>query len=434
MADDNLGYGTQREGRDSENIDGTMAEPRSVLQVLWITSARVFMPWRYRKTWGSVLHRMKLVAKALRRYFRNTTVKVLVLPRVYSPQLERYEVKKTDRVRPVFLVLRHRFFRGGERFGNSNEEHVISGPLRSAGVADVEHYYYDTDNAGGVGRVFNDQNLINRVLETRPDLIILSSHNPDDISYPQIEVLEAIRSQCGIPFVAMWADSTTELAFEHCTRMSRVIDLNLLLDSNSLSERNPGRPEFLRLLPPLDFSVFSYGDGPRDIPISFIGSTGDYRSIREDYLSYLSDHKVTVFREGGEDSPISLDRYAEILRKSKIALNFSHAAFNTHQLKGRVLEVMYSGAMLVEDENSETSQFFKPMIDYVSFDNAKDLADKLRYYTKHEEERQEIALNGHRKATTQYNYQTLWNLVMARLAEMNILTQESDYDTKVLPG
>ena len=95
---------------------------------------------------------------------------------------------------------------------------------------------------------------------------------------------------------------------------------------------------------------------------------------------------------------------------------------------------MYSGAMLVEDENSETSQFFKPMIDYVSFDNAKDLADKLRYYTKHEEERQEIALNGHRKATTQYNYQTLWNLVMARLAEMNILTQESDYDTKVLPG
>jgi len=316
------------------------------------------------------------------------------------------------------LVLRHKYFRGGERFGDSNEQHVITVPLQSAGVADLEHFYYDLDRTGSV---FNDRTLIDQVLQTQPDLIILSSHNPNDVNHPQLEVLEAIRSLCNIPFAAMWADSTSDLALANCVRMSKVIDLNLLLDSNSLSERNPGSPEFLRLWTPLDFSMFYADDKSKDIPISFIGSTNDYRSGREDYLGYLKEQNLEVFREGSQESPVTLSRYAEILRKSRISLNFSHAAYGTHQFKGRVLEVMFSGALLMENENTETTQFFTPSIDYVTFESKEDLADKLRYYGEHEQERQEIALTGHKKAIEQYNYQTLWQKVMEKLNDLEIL-------------
>lgn len=378
------------------------------------------MPWKYRKTLASVSHRVYLLGKAVRLVLRNRTVKHLILPRLYGPKLKGYQTRKPRRERPLFLVLRHKYFRGGVEFGDSNEEHVITSPLRSSGVADVEHYFYDLE---GTGTVFNDRALVDRVLETQPDLIVLSSHNPDNVNHPQLEVLEAIRSQCQIPFAAMWADTTSDLAFAHCNRMSKVIDLNLLLDSNSLGERNPGKPEFLRLWTPLDFSVFHTDKEAKEIPVSFIGSTGDYRSGREDYLGYLKDQNLEVFREGSQESPVSLARYAEILRKSRISLNFSHAAYGTHQFKGRVLEVMFSGAMLMENKNSETTQFFTPSVDYVDFDSKEDLADKLRFYAEHEQERQEIALAGHQKAIEQYNYRTLWQKVMEKLKDLEILPE-----------
>jgi spore maturation protein CgeB len=130
---------------------------------------------------------------------------------------------------------------------------------------------------------------------------------------------------------------------------------------------------------------------------------------------------VPVYQAGGRAKRISLERYAEILGRSKISLNFSYSLPGTHALHGRVFEVMFSGALLIENLNTETPQYFTPMSDYVAFDTKEDLVDKVRYYLEHEDERQQIALNGYRKATKEYSPQVFWDRVMAKLAELNLL-------------
>jgi spore maturation protein CgeB len=74
----------------------------------------------------------------------------------------------------------------------------------------------------------------------------------------------------------------------------------------------------------------------------------------------------------------------------------------------------------MESENSLTKQYFTPDVDYVSFDSKADMLDKVRYYLEHEDERQEIAYNGYRKATTEHNHQVFWNRVMDKLAELKV--------------
>jgi hypothetical protein len=204
--------------------------------------------------------------------------------------------------------------------------------------------------------------------------------------------------------------------------MSNGIDLNILLDSGFLAKHFPERNDFIYLWTPLDFSVFHPGDGQRDIPISFLGSIGSYRNVRAEYLDYLKRQHLDIYHTGGQrEQLVSLERYAEILRRSKISLNFSHGIPGCHMLKGRVFEVLFSGTLLMESENAETSQYFTPMVDYVVFDSKQDLVDKVRYYLEHEDERQRIAYNGYMKATTEYNHDVFWNKVMGKLEELNLI-------------
>jgi hypothetical protein len=204
--------------------------------------------------------------------------------------------------------------------------------------------------------------------------------------------------------------------------MSNGIDLNILLDSRFLAKHFPERNDFIYLWTPLDFSVFHLGDGQRDIPVSFLGSIGSYRNVRVEYLDYLKAQQLDIYHTGGQrEQLISLERYAEILRRSKISLNFSHGPPGIHYLKGRVFEILFSGALLMENANSETPQYFTPMVDYVVFDSKQDLVDKVRYYLEHDDERQQIAYSGYLKATTEYNHNVFWTKVMAKLKELNLI-------------
>ena len=139
------------------------------------------------------------------------------------------------------------------------------------------------------------------------------------------------------------------------------------------------------------------------------------------YLDYLREHNIDAYFRDSTTGPISTERYAQVLRQSKISLHFSDSANGTHTIGGRVMEVMFSGALLLEKETSLTSEFFTPMIDYVPFDTRGDMLDKVRFYLEHDDERQEIALAGYHKATKEYNHQVFWDRVMAKLTELSLL-------------
>ena len=75
----------------------------------------------------------------------------------------------------------------------------------------------------------------------------------------------------------------------------------------------------------------------------------------------------------------------------------------------------------MEPENPETTMFFRPMVDYVSFSTKEDLADKISYYLEHSDERLKIAESGYQRAITEYNHSQFWHKVMTELEHLNLL-------------
>lgn len=374
---------------------------------------------KWRRLPAALKRRGQSAAGKTRHLVRSAIISKVILPAVYSPRLNRYEPHQGTCQKPRFLLLRHRYqVFGDERSGNSNDDHSMAAPLRAANVAEVVEYYYDLDHSEGL---LGDNSLVDLVTQTRPDLMILSSYSHRNSRHPNFDVIRSIRKKCRIPLMVIWWDSAGAGTVKVFSHMAGAIDLNIFLDSGNLAEHCPNKSNHLRLWTPMDVRFFRPGAGPRDIPVSFVGSAEWYRSVREEYLGHLRKQGVAVYQAGGRAERISLKKYAEILGRSKISLNFSYSVPGTHQLKGRVFEVMFSGALLVENQNAETPQYFTPMSDYVVFDTKEDLVDKVRYYLEHEDERQQIALNGYRKATKEYSHQVFWDRVMAKLAELDLL-------------
>ena len=373
--------------------------------------------------WAGLTHSEPVhvaIADRFKHIVRSAIISKVVLPTVYSARLKTYQAGRPAPDRLRFLLLRQRYnLFGDEQSGNAYEEHVLSAPLRAADVAEVTEYYYDLDHSVSL---LGDRKLVDLVMQNRPDVIILSSYNHLRNRHPNFEVIKSIRARCRIPVVMLWHDSVGFDAVKDFPYISSGIDLNILMDSGGLAERSTNGANFLRLAPTTDVKFFRPGDVPPDIPVSFVGSTEWYRSVREEYLGYLRQQGVEVYQAGGKDNPISLEQYAGIMRRSKITLNFSFSVPGTHQLKARAIEATFCGSLLLENENSETPQFFTPMSDYVVFDSKEDLVDKVRYYLEHENERQHIAWNGYRKALNEYSHDKFWGQVIAKLTELDLLT------------
>jgi hypothetical protein len=287
------------------------------------------------------------------------------------------------------------------------------------GIAEIVDYYFDQSSGG----LFGDKGLVDLVTQVCPDLIVLGNYNSRNRRRPQLEVLKAIRSKCGIPVLLMWPDSSSERAVGSASRLRGLVDFHVEWCSGTLGQHFPGDDRFLQLWVPLDFSQFRNDGGARDIPVAFIGSTLGYPgNVRAEYLDHLVSKGIPVYRAGGFwEQPISVEKYADLLRRSRISLNFSQNAPGTHQMKGRVLETMFCGALLMENENQETKKFFTPMVDYVTFTSKDDLVDKVRYYVEHDDERLRIAMNGHLKATRECNHRVFWDRIMGRLAERGLM-------------
>lgn len=351
------------------------------------------------------------------RKIQGEVVNRFVWPYVFAPKLEEQKDRlgPTKSERPLFLLLRYKYCHGDAKFGISNEEHAVSYPLRSANVADIVEIFFDEDHCNGL---WNYYSMIEIIKNRRPELIVLSSYDPQNKKHPHLELLSRIRSECEIPILWLWHDSVSERSVQTCADVLPKTDLHVALDSYRLENVFSPDRRVLSMWVPLDSSVF-YPGKIRDIPLSFLGSTGSYRSGRNEYLDYLSDNNIQVYHSGGQTEQfLSRDEYAEILRRSKISLNFSHSVEGHDQLKARVFEILYSGALLIENENDETKRYFTPMVDYIVFDSLKDMADKVRYYSEREDECAKIAESGHRKAVEFYNYKTFWEQVLSRLSEL----------------
>ncbi len=251
----------------------------------------------------------------------------------------------------------------------------------------------------------------------KPDLIVLKMVRGTDLN-PSPQVLQTIRETVGIRIVSIYGDTFDDFAVRWMEEYAPSVDVSIVQDCYSNYPDKVAAPEnYLDTWTPQDPAVFRGNDGERPIDVSFVGRFQRYTS-RKLYLSLLQEAGIDVLIAGGvSEAELSIKDYAEIMRQSKITLNFSYPVFDepNFQCKGRTVEATLCGALLVEDSNPETVKWFRLGVDYVDFNDERDLVEKIRFYLENDEERARIAATGHHRATENYGAEKYWRLVFNRV-------------------
>lgn len=235
-----------------------------------------------------------------------------------------------------------------------------------------------------------------------------SKYNPSNKTYKQLK-------NQGIYTIFIWPDTGPEYGIGTIAKLGKLADLHVSFD-------NPTSPfhdtvkfadNHLRLWVPQDKLLY-FNQLNKDIPASFIGSTANRERIA--YLNCLKTTYPELLVMGGqrESRKLSYTQYAELIRRSKININFSVSLAAFFQTKGRIFEVLASGSMLLESKNPSTATLFTPNKDYVEFNSPDELVEKIKYYLSHEEERVKIAEQGHQTYLARYTAKHFWDAVMTR--------------------
>lgn len=93
-----------------------------------------------------------------------------------------------------------------------------------------------------------------------------------------------------------------------------------------------------------------------------------------------------------------------VYRHARINLNISLRSIHSG-IPLRAFEVMGAGGFLLTNYQADFMDAFVPDEDFVYFESKADLLEKVDYFLAHEDERKQIAENGHRRMLEQHTYE-----------------------------
>ncbi len=284
---------------------------------------------------------------------------------------------------------------------------------------------------------FSSYKFLRLVTARQPEIIIISSWNPESrlLSSPSAKVLRRMRRSLGTEckiVVLGWDTVGTTFWYQHLS--FDFIDEIIALENPNMSDflvgglDNPNHITIESLIPlPMNPSFVNYPIvSPRSTDLFFFGQVGSYRDYRHPYLEALNllDCKSIISANGSGTSSYSYSEMFEIMSRSKIGINFSESVNGVSQLKGRVWETMLSGALLLEQENSQILKFFEPNKHFVFFDSPDSLIEKVTYFLANKEERLMIAKNGQERARQLQKENSLFR----KLTSLQALKGETSLD------
>ncbi len=151
--------------------------------------------------------------------------------------------------------------------------------------------------------------------------------------------------------------------------------------------------------------------------VTFIGSFTPYHQKGTRILEEVAKHiPIHVWGQGMKFlSPLSplrknyhgeawgVDMY-KTLAQSKIVINRHIDVSGEYANNMRLYETTGMGAMLITDYKKNLNDLFKIGKEVVAYKNKEDLIRKVKYYLKHDEEREKIALAGQKRTLRDHNY------------------------------
>jgi hypothetical protein len=160
--------------------------------------------------------------------------------------------------------------------------------------------------------------------------------------------------------------------------------------------------------------------------ISFIGNIENFG--RKDYINYLIEngYNVSVFGSNSKNGYLTDKEYVEIIKKTKINLNFtrisSHAVlldeftefiFGT---KGRPFEISLLGGLTLSERSIALETCFNDD-EILFFNSEEDLINKVEYLLGNPLEQESIAEKAYKKAVLNYTPEILFNKIFSWLDE-----------------
>ncbi len=122
---------------------------------------------------------------------------------------------------------------------------------------------------------------------------------------------------------------------------------------------------------------------------------------RVDLFTHYKEFSMPNLYNHGE--VYSYDEFPRVIKQSKINLNITLRSIHSG-IPLRAFEIMGSGGFLLSNYQADFLDFFVPGEDFVYYEDKSDLLRKIDYYLIHEDERKEIAKNGHDKVAAAHTY------------------------------
>jgi len=137
--------------------------------------------------------------------------------------------------------------------------------------------------------------------------------------------------------------------------------------------------------------------------VSFVGRC---YGERKSFIDTLIRNGINVasFGQGWKNGSRVLQAdLIKIYNQSKISLNISLASKGDKiQIKGRDFEAPGCGSLLLTKDTEAIKEYFVPGEEIITYKDANDATEKIKYYLKNEDERKKIAKNGYERVMREH--------------------------------
>jgi len=167
--------------------------------------------------------------------------------------------------------------------------------------------------------------------------------------------------------------------------------------------------------------------------VSFVGAAHGNRRQR---IADLRNRGigVTCFGFGWPAGSVPFERIPEIIRKSVISLNFANSR-GRNQIKARTFETPGAGGFLLSEYAPGLEKYYVTGKEIQTFEKTAELAQKIRHYLAHPDERDRIANAGFERTARDHTYEirmkALLDFALAAKLETTVVspkTAESQFE------
>lgn len=313
----------------------------------------------------------------------------------------------------LFVCGEHNY--GDVRRGTGYEYGNMLPALRALGH---EVLFFESWDKGAY-QSFADLNLqlLAKVAELRPDVVFFVFMNYEI----WIETLDAIRARCNA-FVVDWAPDDSWKFRESSRFLLPHVDLHCTTYPEvAAAAHAAGQGRVIVTQWAASTADLAPPKPARDcgIPVSFVGTAyGNRRRWIEGLRRRGID--VLCFGQGWPSGPLSGERVKEVIQDSVISLNFADSGLvfaggrigRSRQIKARTFEVPGLGGFLLTEDADRLADYYRPGHELVLFRDLDSLADRIRHFLSHPDERDAIAEAGHARTCAEHTYEQRLGAVM----------------------